>query len=80
MGSMSELETQVKELQHKLDTQERVNQMVFSLLIEATNAISPKKNVREVLEKTLNQVFEGKVDSIPELQEVFTKVQKIISK
>lgn len=80
MGSMSELEIKVKELQQKLDTQERVNQIVFSLLIGATNAISPKGNVREVLEKILNQEFQGKVDSIPELQEVFKKVQKIISK
>lgn len=45
MGSMLELEKAVADLQRELQIEKATNKLVFSLIIEAVNKLSPKQNV-----------------------------------
>ncbi|EKG3235066.1 hypothetical protein O2064_004634, partial [Enterobacter hormaechei] len=56
MGSMSELEKAVADLQRELKIEKATNKLVFSLIIEAVNKLSPKQNVGDVLMDVLKEV------------------------
>lgn len=80
MGSMLELEKTVTELQHQLQIEKATNKLVFTLLIETINTISPKQNVREVLMNVLKECTPPQISSAPDVHEVIKRVEKIIQK
>lgn len=80
MGSMSELEKAVADLQRELQIEKATNKLVFSLIIEAVNKLSPKQNVRDVLMDVLNEVTPPEISSAPDAHEAIKRVEKIIQK
>lgn len=80
MGSMSELEKAVADLQRELQIEKTTNKLVFSLIIEAVNKLSPKQNVRDVLMDVLNEVTPPEISSAPDAHEAIKRVEKIIQK
>ncbi|AFH20503.1 hypothetical protein HK633_067 [Escherichia phage HK633] len=80
MGSMSELEKAVADLQRELQIEKATNKLVFSLIIEAVNKLSPKQNVRDVLMDVLKEVTPPEISSAPDAHEAIKRVEKIIQK
>ncbi len=80
MGSMLELERTVEELKKEIDIQKSTNTIVFSMLIQTLNQISHNHNVREVLMLVLDEIKPKYSNSLPAIDEAFTRVEKIISK
>lgn len=80
MGSMSELEKAVADLQRELQIEKATNTLVFSLIIEAVNKLSPKQNVRDVLMDVLKEVTPPEISSAPDAHEAIKRVEKIIQK
>ncbi|HAV1600354.1 TPA: hypothetical protein JG832_001212 [Enterobacter hormaechei subsp. xiangfangensis] len=80
MGSMSELEKAVADLKRELQIEKATNKLVFSLIIEAVNKLSPKQNVREVLMDVLKEVTPPEISSAPDAHEAIKRVEKIIQK
>ncbi|HHT1293682.1 TPA: hypothetical protein ACTYCO_000199 [Enterobacter hormaechei] len=80
MGSMSELEKAVADLQRELKIEKATNKLVFSLIIEAVNKLSPKQNVGDVLMDVLNEVTPPEISSAPDAHEAIKRVEKIIQK
>ena len=80
MGSMSELEKAVADLQRELKIEKATNKLVFSLIIEAVNKLSPKQNVRDVLMDVLKEVTPPEISSAPDAHEAIKRVEKIIQK
>ncbi|HCM9160718.1 TPA: hypothetical protein N5L27_004044 [Enterobacter hormaechei subsp. xiangfangensis] len=80
MGSMSELEKAVADLQRELQIEKATNKLVFSLIIEAVNKLSPKQNVRDVLMDVLKEVTPPEISSVPDAHEAIKRVEKIIQK
>lgn len=80
MGSMSELEKAVADLQRELQIEKATNNLVFSLIIEAVNKLSPKQNVRDVLMDVLKEVTPPEISSAPDAHEAIKRVEKIIQK
>ena len=76
MGSMSELEKAVADLQRELKIEKATNKLVFSLIIEAVNKLSPKQNVGDVL----MDVTPPEISSAPDAHEAIKRVEKIIQK
>ena len=76
MGSMSELEKAVADLQRELKIEKATNKLVFSLIIEAVNKLSPKQNVGDVLK----EVTPPEISSAPDAHEAIKRVEKIIQK
>ena len=80
MGSMSELEKAVADLQRELKIEKATNKLVFSLIIEAVNKLSPKQNVGDVLMDVLKEVTPPEISSAPDAHEAIERVEKIIQK
>ena len=80
MGSMSELEKAVADLQRELQIEKATNKLVFSLIIEVVNKLSPKQNVRDVLMDVLKEVTPSEISSAPDAHEAIKRVEKIIQK
>lgn len=80
MGSMSELEKAVADLQRELKIEKATNKLVFSLIIEAVNKLSPKQNVGDVLMDVLKEVTPPEISSAPDVHEAIKRVEKIIQK
>ena len=80
MGSMLELETTVECLKRELEIQNHTNQLVFTLIIQSINQLSPKQNVREVMMSVMKEVKPVHLSSVPDVEEAFKRVEKIISK
>ncbi|EPG4346402.1 hypothetical protein QEA69_004716 [Enterobacter hormaechei] len=80
MGSMSELEKAVADLQRELKIEKATNKLVFSLIIEAVNKLSPKQNVGDVLIDVLKEVTPPEISSAPDAHEAIKRVEKIIQK
>ncbi|MCK7042638.1 hypothetical protein L8P25_20335 [Enterobacter cloacae] len=80
MGSMSELEKAVADLQRELKIEKATNKLVFSLIIEAVNKLSPKQNVGDVLMDVLKEVTPPEISSAPDAHEAIKRVEKIIKK
>lgn len=80
MGSMSELEKAVADLQRELKIEKATNKLVFSLIIEAVNKLSPKQNVGDVLMDVLKEVTPPEITSAPDAHEAIKRVEKIIKK
>ncbi|WP_436918221.1 hypothetical protein [Enterobacter hormaechei] len=80
MGSMSELEKAVADLQRELQIEKATNKLVFSLIIEAVNKLSPKQNVRDVLMDVLKEVTPPEISSAPDAHAAIKRVEKIIQK
>ncbi|ADF61242.1 Uncharacterised protein [Enterobacter hormaechei] len=80
MGSMSELEKAVADLQRELKIEKATNKLVFSLIIEAVNKLSPKQNVGDVLMEVLKEVTPPEISSAPDAHEAIKRVEKIIQK
>ncbi|MFL7880150.1 hypothetical protein AAD050_16200 [Enterobacter hormaechei] len=80
MGSMSELEKAVADLQRELQIEKSTNKLVFSLIIEVVNKLSPKQNVRDVLMDVLKEVTPPEISSAPDAHEAIKRVEKIIQK
>lgn len=80
MGSMSELEKAVADLQRELKIEKATNKLVFSLIIEAVNKLSPKQNVGDVLMDGLKEVTPPEISSAPDAHEAIKRVEKIIQK
>ncbi|MCU3339472.1 hypothetical protein N8V28_11950 [Enterobacter hormaechei subsp. hoffmannii] len=80
MGSMSELEKAVADLQRELKIEKATNKLVFSLIIEAVNKLSPKQNVGDVLMDVLKEVTPPEISSSPDAHEAIKRVEKIIQK
>ncbi|WKW43370.1 hypothetical protein [Kosakonia cowanii] len=80
MGSMSELEKAVADLKRELQIEKATNKVVFSMIIEAINNLSPKQNVREVLMDVLKEVTPPEISSAPDAHEAIKRVEKIIQK
>lgn len=80
MGSMSELEKAVADLQRELKIEKATNKLVFSLIIEAVNKLSPKQNVGDVLMDVLKGVTPPEISSAPDAHEAIKRVEKIIQK
>ncbi|EPA0062302.1 TPA: hypothetical protein ACNH1J_002871 [Enterobacter hormaechei] len=80
MGSMSELEKAVADLQRELKIEKATNKLVFSLIIEAVNKLSPKQNVGDVLMDVLKEVTPPEISSAPDAHEAIMRVEKIIQK
>lgn len=80
MGSMSELEKAVADLQRELKIEKATNKLVFSLIIEAVNKLSPKQNVGDVLMDVLKEVTPPGISSAPDAHEAIKRVEKIIQK
>lgn len=80
MGSMLELEKIVSDLQGELQIEKATNKLVFSLIIETINKLSPKQNVREVMMEVLKGVTPPEISSAPDASEAIKRVEKIIQK
>lgn len=80
MGSMSELEKAVADLQRELKIEKATNKLVFSLIIEAVNKLSPKQNVGDVLMDVLKEVTPPEISSAPDAHEAIKRVEKLIQK
>ena len=80
MSSMSELEKAVADLQRELKIEKATNKLVFSLIIEAVNKLSPKQNVGDVLMDVLKEVTPPEITSAPDAHEAIKRVEKIIKK
>ncbi|EPT8336688.1 hypothetical protein RVO06_00730 [Enterobacter hormaechei] len=80
MGSMSELEKAVADLQRELKIEKATNKLVFSLIIEAVNKLSPKQNAGDVLMDVLKEVTPPEISSAPDAHEAIKRVEKIIQK
>ena len=80
MSSMSELEKAVADLQRELKIEKATNKLVFSLIIEAVNKLSPKQNVGDVLMDVLKEVTPPEMSSAPDAHEAIERVEKIIQK
>lgn len=80
MGSMSEMEKAVADLQRELQIEKSTNKLVFSLIIEVVNKLSPKQNVRDVLMDVLKEVTPPEISSAPDAHEAIKRVEKIIQK
>lgn len=80
MGSMLELEKIVSDLQRELQIEKATNKLVFSLIIETINKLSPKQNVREVMMEVLKGVTPPEISSAPYASEAIKRVEKIIQK
>ena len=80
MSSMSELEKAVADLQRELKIEKATNKLVFSLIIEAVNKLSPKQNVGDVLMDVLKEVTPPEISSDPDAHEAIERVEKIIQK
>lgn len=80
MGSMSELEKAVADLQRELKIEKATNKLVFSLIIEAVNKLSPKQNVGDVLMDVLKEVTPPEISSASDAHEAIKRVEKIIQK
>ncbi|MEA3929561.1 hypothetical protein VBK21_24905 [Enterobacter hormaechei] len=80
MGSMSELEKAVADLQRELKIEKATNKLVFSLIIEAVNKLSPKQNVGDVLMDVLKEVTPPEISSAPDAHKAIKRVEKIIQK
>ena len=80
MSSMSELEKAVADLQRELKIEKATNKLVFSLIIEAVNKLSPKQNVGDVLMDVLKEVTPPEISSAPVAHEAIKRVEKIIEK
>lgn len=80
MGSMLELEKTVADLQRELQIEKATNKLVFSLIIEAVNKLSPKQNVRDVLMDVLKEVTPPEISSAPDAHEAIKRVEKILQK
>ena len=80
MGSMSELEKAVADLHRELKIEKATNKLVFSLIIEAVNKLSPKQNVGDVLMDVLKEVTPPEISSAPDAHEAIKRVEKIIQK
>ncbi|KJO77970.1 hypothetical protein CSB66_2097 [Enterobacter hormaechei] len=80
MGSMSELEKAVADLQRELKIEKATNKLVFSLIIEAVNKLSPKQNVGDVLMDVLKEVTPPEISSAQDAHEAIKRVEKIIQK
>ncbi|HHT8234035.1 TPA: hypothetical protein ACT2TN_003722 [Enterobacter hormaechei] len=80
MGSMSELEKAVADLQRELKIEKATNKLVFSLIIEAVNKLSPKQNVGDVLMDVLKEVTPPEISSAPDAHVAIKRVEKIIQK
>ncbi|MEG6112798.1 hypothetical protein UXO20_23880 [Enterobacter hormaechei] len=80
MGSMSELEKAVADLQRELKIEKATNKLVFSLIIGAVNKLSPKQNVGDVLMDVLKEVTPPEISSAPDAHEAIKRVEKIIQK
>ncbi|HDT1800212.1 hypothetical protein UXN71_18300 [Enterobacter hormaechei] len=80
MGSMSELEKAVADLQRELKIEKATNKLVFSLIIEAVNKLSPKQNVGDVLMDVLKEVTPPEISSAPDAHEAIKRIEKIIQK
>ncbi|MEB7528741.1 hypothetical protein [Enterobacter kobei] len=80
MGSMSELEKAVADLQRELKIEKATNKLFFSLIIEAVNKLSPKQNVGDVLMDVLKEVTPPEISSAPDAHEAIKRVEKIIQK
>ena len=80
MSSMSELEKAVADLQRELKIEKATNKLVFSLIIEAVNNLSPKQNVGDVLMDVLKEVTPPEISSAPDAHEAIERVEKIIQK
>ena len=78
MSSMSELEKAVADLQRELKIEKATNKLVFSLIIEAVNKLSPKQNVGDVLMDVLKEVTPPEISSAPDAHEAIERVEKII--
>jgi hypothetical protein len=77
---MSELEKAVADLKRELQIEKATNKVVFSMIIEAINNLSPKQNVREVLMDVLKEVTPPEISSAPDAHEAIKRVEKIIQK
>ena len=80
MSSMSELEKAVADLQRELKIEKATKKLVFSLIIEAVNKLSPKQNVGDVLMDVLKEVTPPEISSAPDAHEAIKRVEKIIQK
>ncbi|WP_336654241.1 hypothetical protein [Leclercia adecarboxylata] len=80
MGSMLELEKTVEEIKRELEIQKHTSQLVFTLIIESINALSPKHNVREVMKEIMKKYDTPHLSSLPSLEETLKRVDHIISK
>ena len=80
MSSMSELEKAVADLQRELKIEKATNKLVFSLIIEAVNKLSPKQTVGDVLMDVLKEVTPPEISSAPDAHEAIERVEKIIQK
>ena len=80
MSSMSELEKAVADLQRELKIEKATNKLVFSLIIDAVNKLSPKQNVGDVLMDVLKEVTPPEISSAPDAHEAIKRVEKIIQK
>ena len=80
MSSMSELEKAVADLQRELKIEKATNKLVFSLIIEAVNKLSPKQNAGDVLMDVLKEVTPPEISSAPDAHEAIKRVEKIIQK
>ena len=80
MSSMSELEKAVADIQRELKIEKATNKLVFSLIIEAVNKLSPKQNVGDVLMDVLKEVTPPEISSAPDAHEAIERVEKIIQK
>ena len=80
MGSILELEKTVEEIKRELEIQKHTSHLVFTMVIETINELSPKHNVREVMTKILNETDREIYASVPGIEETLKRVEKIISK
>lgn len=80
MGSMFELEKAVEEIKLELEIQKHASHLVFTMVIETINELSPKHNVREVMMKILNETHREIYASVQGMDETIKRVEKIISK
>lgn len=76
MSSMSELEKAVADLQRELKIEKATNKLVFSLIIEAVNKLSPKQNVGDVLMDVLKEVTPPEISSAPDAHEAIERERK----
>ena len=79
-STVSKLEKAVADLQRELKIEKATNKLVFSLIIEAVNKLSPKQNVGDVLMDVLKEVTPPEISSAPDAHEAIKRVEKIIQK
>lgn len=80
MGSMLELEKTVEEIKSELEIQKHTCHLVFTMVIETINELSPQHNVREVMTKILNETDRELYATVPGIEETLKRVERIISK